>query len=497
MVSEIRVLQPARLWSDSRLPFHLPNEVLEDVKRRLGFAVGGIGFAILASAAWMAVVHLAGWGSCPPLHFIIYGFGIVSAFALYRLAKRDEASPATLINLALVYETPVAFCTALVENTTPLGHGQFSGLSWVTVLIVFFPVVVPATPLKTGLASTGAASAGLAAGWLMTGSLDVLLMWNSVVAIGLSLIPSLVVSRLGEQLDKAREMGQYVLEERLGNGAMGEVWRASHRLLSRPAAIKLIDPNMRGGGEIEKAFFRKEAWATAQLNSPHTVTVYDFGESGDGRFYYAMELLVGQDLRTRVEERGPLPPDRAVAVLMQACRSLEEAHNRGLVHRDIKPSNLFLCKVGLVDDFVKVVDFGLVIGDGIKREAAKEGGQGQRPVPQEQTYGTPAYIAPEQARGEPIDGRADLYALAGVGYWLLTGAAVFPGSSRAEVMDGHLNKSPPPLAPRVKGARISKRLEAILASCLQKEPQHRPATASKLREQLSLCPEGAWHRPQA
>lgn len=491
-VALARVLQPAHLLDRGGLPFHLPGEILEDARRRLGFAVIGIGFAILASAVWMALVRLFGWGRCPTIHFIIYGCGVVSAVAIYRLTKSEAVALSTLVTIGLVYEALVAFCTALIEQTTPLGHGQLAGLSWVTVLIVFFPVVVPATPFRTLVASTAAALACLLAGWLVVGSVDVLLLWNNAVAVGLSLLPSLIVSRLGDQLGKAREMGQYVLEEKLGEGGMGEVWRATHRLLSRPAAIKLIQ-QLPDSQDQDWTGFRKEARLTAELTSPHTVTVYDFGESEDGQFYYAMELLDGVDLKIKVQRDGPLTPDRAVKVLIQVCRSLEEAHSRGLIHRDIKPSNLLLCQVGTVTDFVKVLDFGLAIsGDLEQGEATNRPG---RLVVQTEAYGTPEYIAPEQARGAPIDGRADLYALGCVGYWLLSGEPVFPGRSRAESLMGHLNEEPPPLAPRIKGTRISSRLEAILASCLNKDPTQRPATAGELREQLSQCPEATWRQP--
>ncbi len=436
----------------------------------------------------MAGARLTGRGYCPPLHFVVYGCAVVSAWGVYRLTKWENLPSTTLINLGLLYEVLVAFCVVLIERTTPLSHGKLAGLSWVTVLIVFFPVVVPATPLKTLGAGSAVIVAALSAGWLITGSLDEFLMWNNAVAVALSIIPSLVVSRLGDQLGKARELGQYVLEEKLGQGNMGEVWRASHRGLSRPAAIKLIRSDFRGDGDEHWTRFRKEAWATAQLTSPHTVTVHDFGESEDGRFYFAMELLNGQDLKLTVEKQGPMAPDKAVAALMQVCRSLEEAHERGLVHRDIKPSNLFLCQVGLVRDFVKVLDFGQVIA------GASSNTTGPSQVHQDSVFGTPEYMAPEQARGEAIDGRADLYALAGVGYWLLTGEPVFPHRSAADTFRGHLSEDPPPLSPRITGSRISSRLEAVLASCLQKDPQHRPADAGELWRQLSQCPEATWRR---
>lgn len=479
-----RVLHPASRAVALTPP--LPLEFLDDARNRLGIAVLGIGVVILGSASWMAYIRLSGRGHCPPLHFGIYAIAIVSAVTVYLLTKREEISTEKLVNLGLLFQVGVAFCIALLEGTTSSSHGRMSGLSWVTILIVFFPVVVQAAPLKTVAASAGAAVSGQLAGWWTSGSPDHLLMWNNTVAVALSLIPSLIVSRLGHQIGEALEFGQYVLEQKLGEGAMGEVWRASHRLLARPAAIKLVHRDLLAvtGREDWKSLL-KEARTTAQLTSPHSVTVFDFGESKDGRFYCAMELLEGQDLRQFVKDHGPLEPSRAVSILMQACLSLEEAHERGLIHRDIKPSNLFLCRAGMVEDYLKILDFGLAIGNGVSRRS---------PVEQSEAFGTPEYIAPEQARGAPIDGRADLYALAGVGYWLLTGQPVFPGRSRAEALMSQLNEQPPPVTSRVRRGAISPRLEAILLSCLQKDPDKRPSDARALREQLSFCPEAGRHK---
>ncbi|MDQ3208989.1 MAG: serine/threonine protein kinase [Gemmatimonadota bacterium] len=174
-----------------------------------------------------------------------------------------------------------------------------------------------------------------------------------------------VIGGLGREVRKAREMGSYVLGDRIGAGGMGEVWQATHRFLARPAAIKLIKPEVLGAmtkaqGDVLVERFRREAQAAAMLRSPHTIHLYDFGVTSDGTFYYVMELLNGMDLQTLVSKHGPLPPGRAIFLLQQACESLSEAHGRGLVHRDIKPANIQVCQMGDYCDWVKVLDFGLV-----------------------------------------------------------------------------------------------------------------------------------------
>jgi serine/threonine protein kinase len=170
-----------------------------------------------------------------------------------------------------------------------------------------------------------------------------------------------VVYGLGREIAAARELGSYSLEERLGEGGMGEVWRARHRMLARPAAIKLIRPSLispERAAELQKRF-ENEAQVISQLRSPHTVELFDFGVAEQGTFYYVMELLDGLDVDALVRRFGPVPAERAVFLLRQVCHSLAEAEARGLVHRDIKPANIFLCRYGEDHDFVKVLDFGL------------------------------------------------------------------------------------------------------------------------------------------
>lgn len=270
------------------------------------------------------------------------------------------------------------------------------------------------------------------------------------------------------------QIGAYTLIERLGQGGMGEVWSARHRDLLRPAAIKLMTLATRGESRatLEKRFDR-EVHATAQLTSPHTIAVYDFGKTDDGRLYYAMELLKGLDLERLVQRFGPQPADRVAAFLAQACESLEEAHYRGLIHRDIKPANLFVAAVGMQLDFVKVLDFGLV------RDTAHE-----LNLTADQTVsGTPAYMAPESAKHQQFDARTDLYALGCVAYWLLTGRTVFQAETSAAMIAAHMYEDVIPPS-RLTELRISPVIENIVLQLLAKDPANRPQSAAELRDLL-------------
>jgi DNA-binding NtrC family response regulator len=275
-------------------------------------------------------------------------------------------------------------------------------------------------------------------------------------------------------LDEGVPLGHYRLMEKLGEGGMGEVWRARHQLLARPCAIKLIRPDLLGDDrEAATERFRLEAKTIARLTSPNTVRLYDFGVSETGSFYFVMELLSGMDLASLVQRFGPLPPERVVSVLSQACRSLGEAHAAGLLHRDIKPQNLFLCRLGLEFDIVKVLDFGLVksLDDGATQLTAAG-----------TLTGTPAYMPPERVLGTATDERSDVYALGCVAYWMLTGRAVFTGEPMA-VMIHHTRSAPkPPSA--ISPSPIPARLEQIVLACLEKTPEKRPSSALDLWNQL-------------
>jgi serine/threonine-protein kinase len=294
-----------------------------------------------------------------------------------------------------------------------------------------------------------------------------------------------IIYRLGTEVVRERELGSYQLDSRIGQGGMGEVWRARHRMLVRPAAIKLIRPD-RIGSAGEKAAnivrrFEREAQATAALQSPHTVELYDFGVTEDGTLYYVMEMLDGLDMDSLVRRFGPVPWNRAGFLLRQVCHSLREAHECGLVHRDIKPANIFVCRFGLDYDFVKVLDFGLVRRDGRRFEEetllTRDGFVG----------GTPAFLPPEMVLGKAeIDGRTDIYAVGCVAYWLLTGELVFDGESPMELAMKHVQEIPIPLSKRTE-LEIPEELEEKILRCLRKNPLERPQSAADLVQFFEEC----------
>jgi len=294
-----------------------------------------------------------------------------------------------------------------------------------------------------------------------------------------------IVRRLEARVEEARKLRNYRLVKLLGRGGMGEVWRAEHDLLPRPAAIKFISPSALGcGTESERdgvvRAFLEEARATATLSSPHTIELYDFGVTPDGLLCYVMEFLEGLDLETMVVEAGPLPPNRAIHLLRQACISLAESHQAGLVHRDIKPANIYACRKGIHFDFVKVLDFGIAA-----RTSATVPGSGKTRV----ITGTPATIAPETIAGRPPDPRVDVYALGCVAYWLLTGRYPFQGKDAADVLRQHTGARPVPpsqLAPNP----VSRDLDLAVLECLRKDPEQRTASVIELSRRLARCVAG-------
>lgn len=398
-------------------------------------------------------------------------------------------------------------CTEYLGPTAADAGVTSTGLSWVAVWVLSFALTVPSrpawvlcstlvcvstVPLTTGMAIYlgGARSVSLGA-FLLNAVLPYLIL------VPVTWFGADITYRLRVDLKQALDLGSYTLVERLGVGGMGEVWRARHRLLARPAAVKLIrrEVALSAGEERQRdlrARFEREAQTTAALQSPHTVTLYDYGVTEGGSFYYVMELLDGFDLRVLVTRFGPLPAGRAVHLLTQICRSLAEAHEHGLVHRDITPANIFVCRYGLDTDFVKVLDFGLV------RPDARWDGMEPSLSRGAHVGGTPAFMAPEQAIGHcPIDARADLYAVGCVAYWLLTGTLVFQGNSPTALAVAHAHTTPDPLSTRTE-LPIPPALEALVIGCLAKAPGDRPPTASALADRLEALQDvPRWTRAEA
>jgi serine/threonine-protein kinase len=430
--------------------------------------------------------------------------GVLLPGGLIAATRSSRISNATILRLGLAFE--VAIC-AIVSLVNPWAKyvetGHIPSLTWASPLIIMFPLIVPSRPRVALLTSIlAAATAPLGLLFLhLTGRVAAVpedFMTNLIspgVAVVFAYMASRTVYDLGINVEKARRMGSYRLEERLGGGGMGEVWRARHRMLARPAAVKLIRPELLGEDDRRRpealARFEQEAQATAALRSPHTVELYDFGISNEGIFYYVMELLDGFDVETLVREYGPVSPERAVHLLRQVCESLAEAHDQGLIHRDIKPANVFVCRYGRRVDFVKVLDFGLVKhGEGSKRQDPKL-------TAQDVATGTPAYMSPEQVLGRPVDARSDIYGVGCLAYWLLSGELVFEGSHPMEILTQHAHSEPPPLSRRTE-IGVPEELERIILSCLEKSPERRPQGADELAARLAAIEVGKpWSRDRA
>ncbi len=329
------------------------------------------------------------------------------------------------------------------------------------------------------------------------------------VEAGVLLIFSIAIAIAGTQIVgyyrscevKATEMGFYTLRERIGMGGMGEVWLADHERLVRPAVIKLIRPERlkEGGKEAQRTVrrFEKEAQATAELRSPHTVELYDFGVTYDQTFYYVMEYLNGIDLATLVQKHGPVPAQRTIYLLQQVCESLGEAHNHHLIHRDVKPANIFVCHMGLSYDFIKVLDFGLVKTQ-TEGASGPHGDRSSELTMEGMTTGTPAFMAPELAVGQDnVDVRSDLYALGCVGYWLLTGELVFQRENPVAMIVDHVNALPVPPSQRTEND-VPEEVDRIILKCLEKDPLQRFQTAVELADALLACARPQdWSREHA
>ena len=463
----------------------LPPKLLAAGARRLG-TLG------LLCAATMVVFALSGKlllplaapdVSVPSVVLLGEVGGFLASLGMFAMTRRSDVEPAAVLDRGLVYEVLMGLLMGISYHAIPWIPGVIvRGWTPVSVWIIAFPLMVPATRGKMAIATIATALmdpvgllVNVASGTPPPAPVSIALLFlPTAVAVVIALVFARVVHQLTVDAGKAQEMGSYRLVSLIGRGGMGEVWRAEHRMLARPAAIKLIRSDGAGGRE-GLARFEREAQATATLRSTHTVQLYDFGLTEDGSFYSVMELLDGFPLDDLVDQWGPVPPARAVHVLLGVCRSLREAHALGLVHRDIKPGNIFLCRSGTDVDHVKVLDFGLV------KETAR------MDVSLTQTgfiTGTPGFMAPEMALGKKeIDGRADLYSLACVGFYLLTGDTVFEKRTPIEVIMDHA-KTPPPRPSSKANVEIPEDLEDLLMDCLAKDPNERPESARELEKRL-------------
>jgi serine/threonine-protein kinase len=470
----------------------MPAELLRQAARRLRLAALGLGLFCAVSIVLNNLIEAVGWHSYSNMAIknVLLASMVAASTAMVWFAHSGRLTPARLLSVSLGYEIAVALVISISDHLAPLQGGvPFARISWLCVWIVIFPLVVPASPrwaLVAGLASASTWPVGYLVGLALgnppaAGSTVLLACLSNYFAAALAMFSTIVIRRL-------QELGCYQLAEKLDHGGMGEIWKARHRMLARPVAVKLIRPELLGlKSRVEAAAlvarFQREAQATAALHSAHTVALHDFGVTPEGAFYYVMELLEGLDLETLVRRFGPVPPERAIHLLVQACDSLAEAHAVGLIHRDVKPANIVACHWGLKWDFVKVLDFGLV-------KATWSMGDDDRLTSDGQITGTPAYMAPEAVLGQPLDARVDLYGLGCVAYWLLTGQRVFAGRTPMEVLLHHVKTSPVPPS-ECAGTKVPDSLESIVLSCLAKDPADRPPSAEWLAARLAECDTAA------
>jgi serine/threonine-protein kinase len=482
--------------------------LLRAASRRLGI------ISLLGAGLWAVGLAVQLGGTDHHAHGamqadVIAGLSLLVSLGLFVYSRKRDPEPELTINLGLGYLVVMAFALGQLFHGRVFesGHPVEPMISWIGVLVLMFAAIVPSTPLKTATAGLVAVSmnpvgmfiAKARGNWDFGPPISAFVMhYPDYLLLGIAVVISHVVTRLGQQVAKARELGSYQLGELLGSGGMGEVYRATHRMLARPAAIKLMRPEMFGGAaeraNLAIARFRREAEVAATLRSPHTVALYDFGQAEDQTLYFVMELLDGMDLEELVEENGPIAAARTIHILRQVCESLEEAHARGLVHRDIKPANIHIGIVGLRHDVVKVLDFGLVKRlDGDRAAGSGRTLQtGEGAIP-----GTPGYLAPEMVAGGVVDGRADLYALGCVAYYLLTGSLVFEGNTEIEIVGKHLYEEP--VAPsRRASLAIPEALDQLVLACLAKKPERRPADAASLRAALAAIDlDPPWNEERA
>jgi len=474
----------------------LPPEFLEQARfrlRRVMFALAALSsLALLLAIFNLVASKTLGTPLGARLGVAVHAIVLVLEVVMLALASSARISHARALDLFLVWEVAVCLAFSILGPWIVVEEqGVIPRVTWVSLIIVSVPLIIPGPPrrmLAAACVSAGTVPLGL---WIVnlggaarvTGAEVAGAMITPAFAVAVAYFGARVIYGISRDIAAARRMGSYVLEARLGRGGMGEVWQARHRLLARPAAIKLIRADLltdHSGGATSAPVkrFKREAEVISTLRSPHTVQLYDFGVAEDGTLYYVMELLEGIDLERLVRRFGPQPPARVAGILIQACHSLGEAHEAGLVHRDIKPGNVVLCRYGPDVDFVKVLDFGLVA---LQRDRLPE----QTALTAEgRVAGTPAYMAPETVnKPDAVDRRADIYCLGCVAYWMLAGKPVFTAHSPVAVIADHLKTPPPPLS-EVCARGVPAALEEIVMSCLEKDPAKRPKSAWALTAAL-------------
>jgi eukaryotic-like serine/threonine-protein kinase len=471
-------------------------------------------FYVTANAVSMLHPQAAWSDWVAPFNLLMLSTGGVFG-VMWLLARGQPRSVAFLQWLEAVTVVCASAClSGITLYSPPVQRPELHIILGITVMLVMRAIVIPSTGGRTAVVSLAsivpavvaayaahvhapyydfnlppALYAGLTATWGVLGAAS-------------ATLASRVIFRLREKATDAMRLGQYTLEEKIGEGGMGVVYRASHAMLRRPTAVKLLNEASAGRESISR--FEREVQLTSRLTHPNTIAIYDYGRTPDGVFYYAMEYLDGITLEELVQHFGPQPAERVIHIVRQMCASLYEAHRIGLIHRDVKPANAILCERAEISDVLKVVDFGLVkeidaptlLGEVPRVEPGTNGSVRRSSDTQIGTVvGTPLYMAPECIlTPDQIDARSDLYSVGCVAYFLLTGTDVFPAQTVAEVCGRHASMPPEPPSQRLRGVAAGKTaaiiqadLERVIMWCLAKSPRDRPADARELSEALASC----------
>jgi serine/threonine-protein kinase len=494
-------LQPGLILADSQLE----REANTYLQRRLivfyGVAVALAVVLYVVSIPLLAVTD--GWSLglfLAPDKLVHLAAILCTAGVLDILRRRSFRANALVLFDALGLFLAIAACTSIYSMPVIYTMAPHSISGILGLFVVARAVVVPSSA-KTTLLLSAPVTLAILIPQLVYGTVyaspgveyppeqfPVVIAWHQVtmwLSVGIAALASRINFGLRHQVRKAEQLGQYRLEERLGKGGMGEVFRASHAMLRRPTAVKLIQPDATDPELFHR--FEREVRQTSRLSHPNTISIFDYGRTPEGVFYYAMEYLDGADVRQIIERTGPMPPARVIHILTQCCGALREAHDVGLVHRDIKAGNIMVCRSGGEHDVVKVVDFGLVKDLSSTSPSLTQLGM---------VCGTPETLAPEVLGGEEATGLSDLYSLGVVAYYMLTGISVFDAKSGADYIGHHLHTPPVPLHERLPS--VPSDLEAAIHRCLEKVPGSRFADANEFREALAACKDaGLWTQAEA
>jgi serine/threonine protein kinase len=413
---------------------------------------------------------------------ILEGLGVVGATSAFTIMSCSMAQAQSPHLTALLAATLLAVSRAIYVPCRPMQTFQIGILQGLPLVasVVFSLRNTPIESIQELSQSLGADSSADVAGIIGAVTAG---WW--IASMSLATAATQVIYGLRRRVKEIRKLGQYTLEEKLGEGGMGEVYRASHSMLRRPTAVKLLAAKRISIDDVQR--FESEVQLTASLTHPNTITVFDYGRTPEDVFYYAMEFIDGATLSEVVEVDGAQNVARVIHILHDVLAALVEAHGIGLVHRDIKPANIMLCRQGGKEDFTKVLDFGLVMTIDQEKSGSSDPG----------VLGTPLYMAPESffSPGD-IDARTDLYAVGAVGYFLLTGNHVFPSETVGEVARRHQEETPQLPSERL-GEPVAPDVELFLLRLLAKSREDRPQSAAEALSELRKIAVSDWTDDQA